>query len=177
LLLLGEIAVDQQRFDGARESWSSVLQKFPGTPAAEAAQQKLALLETLLASVPGGFAPTPAPQPAHPAGAVLVVASNPAYPWAALEIAGALKGPTIPFTGTLAEAIEAAKADPSVEGIVDVTIDVDSASDAVRAVCYRPQGGKGWARETARSGRGSKEQMARRMVARVAERTKGLDCP
>lgn len=179
LLLLGEIAVDQQRFDGARESWSVVIEKYPGTPSATAAQRKLELLEQLLASVPGGFAPAPAaePAPTHPPGTVLVLASNSAYTWAALAIAGTLKRPAAPFTGTLAEALAAARADPGVEGIVDVTIDVDSAGETVRAICYRPQGGQVWQHKTQRSGRGSKEQMARRMVERVAKRTNGLDCP
>lgn len=181
LLLLGDIAVEEKRYDAATGSWTKVTEQYAATEQARTARTKLDLLAQLTGSTDSGQADqeNAADEVAttYEEETVLVVSSNPAYPWAANEIAGVLRGPTAVALTAINEAFALAKENSAVRGVVEVNADVDSAFESVRAVCFAADGRKVWQKKTSISWFGSQEQMARRMVSKVAKKVEGMTCP
>lgn len=110
-------------------------------------------------------------------GTVLVASTGEDHPWAKHQIAGALPGEAIPFDGTIDDAFALARENDSVDGLVELNIDVDSAIESVRAVCFAADGSRVWQKKSSMSWFGSQEQMARRMVRKVAKKIDGMGCP
>jgi len=79
--LLGDIAVDEKRFEAARESWEGLVRAYPDTPAAESVDGKLALLDQLDAQGNDATAPDPpAIQGPDLTGYVIVTGVSPEAP-------------------------------------------------------------------------------------------------
>jgi tetratricopeptide (TPR) repeat protein len=177
LLLLGDIAVDEGSYDAASENWTRVIQLYPDSEPARLAQEKLDLLTTLVNRADTGDPRTEDEPTTYEQGTILVVSSNSDYPWAAHEIAASLAQPAAVFSGTLEDTFARAKAGDAIRGVVEIHVNVDSAFESVRAVCYSVAGRKEWQKKTSMSWIGSQEQMARRMVSKVAAKIEGLSCP
>ena len=168
LLILGDIAIDQNRPTSARESWERLLAEHSETTFAATARTKLKALEETPSPTPG--------QSAHKPGTVLVVGPT-EYAWAAPQIAGSLAPPATPFKGTLPDAFTAATSNPDVVGVVEVALDVESVFESGRVVCYTPAGAKKWEQKVRVSSPGGAEHIARRFVDKLSTRVKGRRCP
>jgi len=126
-----------------------------------------------------GLAPTVAAQgqeaPSYPAGTVLVVAPT-HYPFAAVEIAGGIKGAEI-VEVSLIEAMRMAKQNPSITGVLHIDITADSLIERGRVVCYSPQGAKRWEERVLFNMGGNADRIAEKYASRLAKKTAGKTCP
>jgi hypothetical protein len=174
LLLLGDIGVDERKYDVAREDWSKVISLYPGVPAGSSARDKLKLLDQL--------APVTSLGPAVPSakayfpGTMLIVGPD-KFPWAVVQVSGALGVGAVPLKGTLNEAMQAASAQPSIVGLVEVVLDVDVVYESGRVICYRPNGEKIWEEKTMFNLGGGEERIARRFIDKLSARVKNRKCP
>jgi len=175
LLLLGDIAIDENKGEVARENWTKVPALFPDLPEARIAQEKLVLLDKLAANVVRPSAAT-ATDNIYPPGTVLVVGPK-EFPWSIAQISGAL-GPTArPFDGTLPEAMTRATSDPSIAALVEIALTVDVAFESGRVVCQLPTGKKVWEEKVMFNLGGGQERIARRFVDGLSEKIKKRKCP
>ena len=173
LLLLGDIAVDESKPEVAKDNWSRVVSDFAGEPAFALASEKLTLLNKLSSSPkvrPDSVADTYAP------GTVLVVGPE-KYPWSIVQISGALGGQTVPFEGTLTQAMNVAKANPTIVALVEIGLSVDTAFESGRVVCQLPNGKKLWEEKVMFNLGGGEERIARRFIDGLSEKAKKRRCP
>jgi tetratricopeptide (TPR) repeat protein len=175
LMMLGDIAVDEKKYDVARENWNKALNMYPSAPATSSAQQRLKLLDQLGQSQQVQ-APGASSAKNYPAGTVLV--TSPAkYDWATLEVSRALGSGAVPFEGSLLDAVKMAGEQKGVVGIVELTLDTESLYESGYLICYRPNGEKVWQEKTRFNTGGGEERIARRFVDKLSERVKGRKCP
>jgi hypothetical protein len=173
LVLLGDIAIDESKPEAAKDNWSKVIAEFSGEPAAMMAIEKLTLLNKLSGSQ---SAESPSPRSGYSQGTVLVVGPE-KYPWSIAQISGALGSSAVPFSGTLTEAMGAAKADSAVVGLVEIGLSVDTAFESGRVICQRPDGKKVWEEKVMFNLGGGEERIARRFVDGLSEKVKKRRCP
>lgn len=175
LLLLGDIAIDENKGEVARENWAKVPALFPDLPEARIAQEKLILLDKLVANAAHPSTATPIGN-TYPPGTVLVVGPK-EFPWSIAQISGVL-GPTArPFDGTLTEAMTRATSDPSIAALVEIALAVDVAFESGRVVCQLPTGKKLWEEKVMFNLGGGQERIARRFVDGLSEKIKKRKCP
>ncbi|HTF43538.1 MAG TPA: hypothetical protein VK641_06560 [Terriglobales bacterium] len=175
LLLLGDIAIDENKSEVAIENWSKVAAQFPDQPAATIAKEKLALLDKLKPR--GSTASSSASSNnSYPSGTVLVVGPK-EFPWSIAQITGALGGLAAPFDGSLTDAMARANADPSILALVEIALSVDAAFESGRVVCVLPNGKKLWEEKVFFNFGGGQERIARRFVDGLSEKIKKRTCP
>lgn len=174
LVLLGDIGIDENRPDVAKENWSKVQTIYADQPAASLAREKLALLEKLAtrAAGEGGGA---AAQP-YADGTILVVGPS-QFAWAAPQISGALGASAMPFSGGMVDALSLARTHPEIKAVVEVALNVDTAFENGRVVCQLPSGSKVWEEKVMFNLGGGQERIARRFVDSLVEKVKKRRCP
>lgn len=171
LLMLGEIAVDEKKFDAARQNWTKVLESYPDSPGAAAARAKLDLLAQMdsrpvIASENQTYRP----------GTILVLPDED-YAWAHVEIAAALGEFAVPVDDSLAVAVKLAASDTNIVGLVQVDLSVDVPFESGRVVCYQRSGAKVWQKVVRMTYPGTAEAIAHRFIARLGRDLKGKRCP
>jgi tetratricopeptide (TPR) repeat protein len=171
LLILGEIAIDENKFETARENWTKLLETYPESAFAASARAKL----DLLAQMSGGAAAQAAKE-SYPSDTVLVLPDED-YPWANVEIAAALGSSAVAVDEKLSSAVKLAIDDPNIIGIVQVDLSVDVPFESGRVVCYQPNGAKAWQKVVRMTYPGSAEAIAHRFINRLAKEVKGKRCP
>lgn len=93
------------------------------------------------------------------------------YLWAAEMAAARLAGKTDVLEGGLAAALRYSRENPgSVQGIVEIVIDVHTVFEEVRVNCYDPKGRLLWKKKTELNAGGSEEKMARNMLERALKK-------
>ena len=167
LLILGDIAETQNNPDGARQNWALLVELYPSSRAATSARSKL--LSAPLAS------PASVNTPNNSDRAVLIVADQ-KYPWAAPQIAGAIKSQSVMFGGPLLDAFTQARQQSSA-GVIEIQLTTDTAFESGRVVCYRPQGTKVWEEKVMFNLGGGQERIARRFADSLTEKVTGRTCP
>lgn len=183
-LVLGDIGIDQENAEAATLNWQRVLDSYQGTAAAVIAAERLKLFYKLknAPATPATRSPeAPAVQPkqapaTYPPGTVLVTAPD-RYPWAAVEIAGALAPGARPFEGSLSKAMALAASESSIRGVVAVVLTTDAAYESGRVVCYLPRGGKAWEAKVMLNFGGGEERIARRFVEKLSVKVRSKGCP
>ncbi|RYG89254.1 MAG: hypothetical protein EON58_19435 [Alphaproteobacteria bacterium] len=110
------------------------------------------------------------------AGSVLVV-SDPNHPWASGPLSASLASPTTLFEGSLSQAITAARQQPNISGILEISLVTDSAFESGRVTCYRPGGGSVWVEKVMFNIGGGAERIARRFADGLAKKIAGKTCP
>ena len=171
LLILGEIAIDENKFEAARENWTKLLKTYPKSAFAASARAKL----DLLAQMSEGAA-AQATKQSYPPRTVLVLPDED-YPWANVEIAAALGNSAVAVDEKLSSAVKLATGDPNIVGIVQVDLSVDVPFESGRVVCYQPNGAKGWQKVVRMTYPGSAEAIAHRFISKLAKQVKGKKCP
>jgi hypothetical protein len=172
LLLLGDIALEEKNSDVARENWSKLVAAYPASPSAATAKAKLEVLEQMKSSSQQAAPPVPQYAP----GTILIIGpSN--YDWAAPQIAGARGPATVPFNGSLSDAVKLAAANKAIVGILQLDLDVEVLFETGTLTCYRPSGAKSWDKTVRVSSPGGAEHIAHVFVNKLAERTKSKPCP
>lgn len=114
-------------------------------------------------------------QSAYAPGSALVVAT-PRYPFAAVEVAGAVRGGEV-VEMSLVEAMRVAKADGNVSGVVSIDLSTDSVIERGRVVCYEKSGRKAWEEKVMFNMGGSADRLAEKFASRLAEKARGKSCP
>lgn len=169
LLILGDIAETQDNLEGARQNWDRLVELYPSSQAATSARLKL---RSATSSRTGPASPNASSSADRP---VLVV-PDPKYPWAAPQIAGAIKSPSVMFNGSLLDAFSQAKQQSSA-GVIEILLTTDAAFESGRVVCYRPQGAKVWEEKVMFNLGGGRERIARRFADNLTEKVMGRTCP
>ncbi len=118
----------------------------------------------------------PATIRSYPAGTTLVFAT-PGFTWAAQRAAGTLAGHPVATEATYSEALEIARSNANVSGVVEIEVNVYQAFETVKANCYRRDGSLAWSEKTLLNAGGSPEDLARSMVGRLVTKIKGKKCP
>lgn len=170
LLLLGEIAIDEKKFDLARDNWTKLVETYPDSAAASVARAKLELLAQVKPEASEDR------QRRYPPETVLVLPDED-YEWAHVEIAAALGSSAVAIDEKLSSAVKLAAADANIVGIMQVDLSVDVPFESGRVVCYQPSGAKAWQRVVRMTYPGSAEAIAHRFINRLAREVKGKTCP
>ena len=108
-------------------------------------------------------------------GSALVVAT-PRYPFAAVEVAGAVRGGEV-VEMSLVEAMRVAKADGNISGVVNIDLTTDSLIERGRVVCYDKVGRKAWEERVMFNMGGSADRLAEKFASRLADKARGKSCP
>lgn len=175
LLLLGDIAVDENRQEVARENWAKVPSLFPNLPEARIAEEKIALLDKLSSNAEHSPATTTRNN-LYPPGTVLVIGPQ-QFPWSIAQISGVL-GPTAkPFDGSLTEAMERASSDRSIAALVEIALNVDTAFESGRVICQLPNGKKIREEKVMFNLGGGQDRIARRFVDGLSVKVQKRKCP
>lgn len=175
LVLLGDIAVDEKKYDAARDDWTKAITAYPTSPASTPAKEKLKLLDQL-SRTPQSAATLEASPMDYPPGTVLVVGPE-KYDWASVQISGALGNGAVSIKGSFREAYKVASQQKNVVAIVDVTLDTEAVFETGRVTCYAPNGKKTWQEKVFVNWGGSPEHIARRFVDKLAVKVKDRKCP
>jgi len=170
LLMLGEIAIDEKKFEVARDNWTKLAETYPESAAASAARAKLELRSQVKPEA------SDEKRRQYPQGTVLVLPDED-YSWAHVEIAAALGTSAVATDEKLSAAVKLAATDANIVGIVQVDLSVDVPFESGRVVCYQPNGAKAWQKVVRMTYPGSAEAIAHRFINRLAKEVKGKKCP
>ncbi|RYZ73694.1 MAG: hypothetical protein EOP09_01515 [Proteobacteria bacterium] len=168
LLLLGDVAQEQGKPQVANENWRQVIQLYAASRFATLAKERMNARAPVAAPAVQGNQLT--------AGTVLVV-SDPNHPWASGPLSASLASPTTLFEGSLSQAITAARQQPSIAGILEISLVTDSAFESGRVTCYRPNGGSVWVEKVMFNIGGGAERIARKFADGLAKKIARKTCP
>jgi len=172
LLLLGDIALDENNVDAAHQNWTKLVADYPTAPAAETGRTKLEVLDRVARAAPVASPPPPIYAP----GTVVVIGPS-EYDWAAVQIAGSRGPSAVPMSGSLSDAVKLAAGNSSIAGILQLELDVETVFETGRLTCYRPSGAKSWDKTVRVSSPGGAEHVAHVFVNKLVDRTTSKACP
>jgi len=168
LLLLGDIGLEQGKPQVANENWAQVIHLHPTSRFAALANQKMSGASAV-STLEGHSAPG--------SGTIVLVVSDPNHPWAAGPLSAPLASPATLFDGSLSQAIQAARQQPNITGILEISLVTDSAFESGRVSCYRPNGASVWVEKVMFNIGGGAERIARRFADALAKKISGKVCP